>query len=110
LEKNKIFQPTIKSALSTKRKITILNFFSKEYLFQIIRIDKEVKIKIIVHTITINVFEGVQVGRLIVLYQDLPVSAKYEAAEAVIITKSGIKKKFGLNLAKVFDPNIFYRH
>jgi len=53
--------------------------------------EREVRIKMIVHIITIKEFEGVQSGRLIVLYQTLPVSAKYEAAEAVIITKSGIK-------------------
>jgi len=109
-EKNKIFQPTIKRALSTKREITTPNFFSEEYLFHIIRIEREVRTKIIVHIITIIELEGVQPGRLIVLYQDLPVSAKYEAAEAVIITKSGMKKKFGFNLAKVTYPNIFYRH
>lgn len=38
--------------------------------------DKEVKIKITVHAITITEPEGVQSGRLIVLYHDLPVSAK----------------------------------
>jgi len=36
--------------------------------------------------------EGVQSGRLIDLYHDLPVSAKYEAADEVIITKRGMKK------------------
>ncbi len=68
------------------------NFFSEEYLFQIIRIERDVSTKIIVHIITIIEFEGVQLGRCIVLYQDLPVSAKYEAADAVIVTKSGMKK------------------
>lgn len=67
-------------------------FFSDEYLFQIISRDKELRIKIIVHAKTINEPEGVQSGRLIVLYQALPVSAKYDAAEAVIITKRGMKK------------------
>lgn len=38
--------------------------------------DKEVKIKIIVQANTINEFEGVQTGRLIVLYHELPASAK----------------------------------
>jgi hypothetical protein len=38
------------------------------------------------------------------------VSAKYEAADAVMITKSGIKKKFGLNRVKNPIPNIYYRH
>lgn len=51
-------------------------FFTEEYLFQIIRIDSEVKTKIIVQARTINEPEGVQSGRLRVLYQVLPVSAK----------------------------------
>jgi hypothetical protein len=63
-------------AFKTKSDIIILNFFSEEYLFQIIRMDKEVKIKIIVQANTIKVFEGVQAGRLIVWYHVLPVSAK----------------------------------
>lgn len=54
--------------------------------------DKELRTKIIVHTKTITEPEGVQSGRLIVLYHARPVSAKYEAAEAVIITKRGMKK------------------
>ncbi len=74
--KIRIFQPTIKKAFRIKSDIIILNFFSEEYLFQIIRMDKEVKIKIIVQANTINEFEGVQTGRLIVLYHDLPASAK----------------------------------
>lgn len=36
----------------------------------------DVRININVHAITINEFEGVQSGRIIVLYHDLPVSAK----------------------------------
>jgi len=59
-----------------KRPITNPNFFSVEYLFQIINIDNDVRINITVHAITIIEFEGVQSGKLIVLYQDLPVSAK----------------------------------
>lgn len=51
-------------------------FFSDEYLFQIISRDKELKTNIIVHAKTIIEPEGVQPGRLIVLYQALPVSAK----------------------------------
>jgi hypothetical protein len=47
---------------------------------------------IIVQADTIKVPDGVQSGRVIVLYHALPVSAKYEAAEAVIITKRGIRK------------------
>lgn len=38
--------------------------------------DRKVKIKIIVQANTINEFDGVQAGRLIVWYHDLPVSAK----------------------------------
>lgn len=38
--------------------------------------DKELRTKIIVHTETITEPEGVQSGRLIVLYHNLPVSAK----------------------------------
>lgn len=67
-------------------------FFSDEYLFQIISRDKELRTNIIVHAKTIIEPEGVQSGRFIVLYHALPVSAKYEAAEAVIITNSGMKK------------------
>ena len=46
----------------------------------------------IVQAKTIIEPEGVQSGRLIVLYHALPVSAKYDAADAVIITKRGMKK------------------
>lgn len=60
----------------TNSEITILNFFSDAYLFQIIRIEIEAKIKIKVQMITIIEFEGVQAGKLIVLYHDLPISAK----------------------------------
>jgi len=63
-------------AFRTKSIIINPNFFSDEYLFQIIRMDKEVKIKIIVQANTINEFDGVHAGRLMVLYHDLPVSAK----------------------------------
>lgn len=66
-------------------------FFAEEYLFQMMRIDSEVKAKIIVQARTINEPEGVHSGRFRVLYQVLPVSAKYDAAEAVIITKRGMK-------------------
>ena len=53
-----------------------LKFLSDECLFQIINTDKELRTKIIVHAKTITEPEGVQSGRLIVLYHDLPVSAK----------------------------------
>jgi len=52
----------------------------------------ELRTNITVQAKTINEPEGVQSGRLIVLYHALPVSAKYDAAEAVIITKRGMKK------------------
>ena len=68
--------------------------------------DKEVKIKIIVQANTINEFDGVHAGRLMVLYHDLPVSAKYDAADAVMITNSGIRKKFGLRRVKRSHPMI----
>jgi hypothetical protein len=51
-------------------------FFSDEYLFQIISMDIDVRIKITVQANTINEFEGVQSGRLIDLYQTLPTLAK----------------------------------
>ncbi len=54
--------------------------------------DIDVRIKITVQAKTINEPEGVQSGRIIVLYHALPVSAKYDAADAVIITNSGMKK------------------
>lgn len=72
--------------------MTISNFFSDECLFQMIRSEIELRTNIIVQAKTINEPEGVQPGRLIVLYHALPVSAKYEAADAVIITKRGMKK------------------
>jgi hypothetical protein len=61
-------------------------------LFQTISSDIQLRTNIIVHAKTITEPEGVQSGRLIVLYQALPVSAKYDAADAVIITKRGMKK------------------
>jgi len=61
-------------------------------LFQIISSDKELRTNIIDQTKTMTEPEGVQSGRLIVLYHALPVSAKYDAAEAVIITNRGMKK------------------
>jgi hypothetical protein len=67
-------------------------FFLDECLFQIISMDIDVRIKITVQAKTINEPEGVQSGRIIVLYHALPVSAKYDAADAVIITNSGMKK------------------
>jgi hypothetical protein len=55
------------------------------------RMETEHKMKITVHATTIRVFEGVQTGRLIDLYHTLPASAKYDEAEAVITTSSGIR-------------------
>jgi hypothetical protein len=72
--------------------IIIVKFFSDEYLFHIISRDIEIRTNIIVQANTINEPEGVQSGRIKVLYHALPVSAKYEAADAVIITNSGIIK------------------
>jgi hypothetical protein len=90
--KNKIFQPTFRKAFKTNSEIITPKLFWDEYLFQIINIDNEVKIKITIHTITITELEGVHWGRFMVLYHPLPTSAKYEAAEAVIITKRGMIK------------------
>ena len=87
-----MFQPTFNTALRTKRIITNAKIFSDECLFQIIRMEREARIKITTHAVTIIVFDGVQSGRFIVLYQSLPVSAKYDAAEEVIMTNKGIKK------------------
>jgi len=61
-----MFHPTISTAFIINRLITNPNFFSEEYLFQIINIDNEVRIKITVQTSTITELEGVQSGRLIV--------------------------------------------
>jgi len=47
---------------------------------------------------------------LIVLFHKLPISAKYETAEAVIIAKRGMKKKFGLIRGKSFYFKIINRH
>jgi len=71
-----MFQPTINNAFIINSEITILNFFSDAYLFQIIRIEIEVKTIITVQIIAIIEFEGVHAGKLIELYHDLPVSAK----------------------------------
>jgi hypothetical protein len=65
-----------------------------------IKIEIEVKMKIRVHAITIIALEGVHEGRLIVSYQTLPVSAKYDDADAVMITNSGINKKLGFSRFK----------
>ncbi len=53
-----------------------LKFRSFEYLFQIIRIEREVKAKMIIQIFSINILESVQSGRLMVLYHAKPVSAK----------------------------------
>lgn len=58
------------------RAIITPKFFSDECLFQSMRRDKELRTKIIVQAKTITEPEGVQSGRLIVLYHDLPISAK----------------------------------
>ena len=75
-----------------KRKIINLNCFSEKYLFHIIKSESELKNKITDHAKTINPSEGVHLGRLIVLYHTNPLSAKYEDAEPVMITKRGIIK------------------
>ena len=90
--KKRIFHPTFRIAFNTNNAITNPKFFADEYLFQIINIDNELSTKIIVHANTINEFEGVHSGRLIVLYHALPTSAKYEAADAVIKTNNGMSK------------------
>jgi len=87
-----MFQPTINIAFRIKSIMIKVNVFSEENLFQIIKTDNELNTKIIVQANTINELEGVHSGRLIVLYQAFPTSAKYEAAEAVIKTNSGISK------------------
>jgi hypothetical protein len=74
--KKSMFHPTYNIAFNTKSTIISPKFFFDEYLFQIIRIDKEVSANITIQAIAINVFEGVQSGRLIVLYQAIPTSAK----------------------------------
>lgn len=61
-----MFQPTISIAFTTNNAITTENFFSEEYLFQIIKIEMEVRTNIIVQAITIITFDGVQSGRFIV--------------------------------------------
>jgi len=61
-----MFQPTISNAFITKSPITTEKFFTLEYLFQIIKIEIEVRTNIIVQAITIITFDGVQSGRFIV--------------------------------------------
>jgi hypothetical protein len=63
-------------AFRVKSAMMRLKNFSEECLFQIIKRDKEPRIKITVQAITINEFDGVQSGMLIVLYQAIPTSAK----------------------------------
>ncbi len=53
-----------------------LKFRSFEYLFQIIRIEIDVKTNMIIQMFNINILENVQPGRLMVLYRAKPVSAK----------------------------------
>lgn len=91
-EKKRMFQPTFITALSTNKAIINPKFLCDECLFQIIRRDKEAKVKITVQATIIKVFEGVQEGRLIVLYHAFPQSAKYEAADPVIITNNGMNR------------------
>ncbi len=67
-------------------------FFCAEYPFQIIRTGTEHKIKIVVQANIIWKPEGVQLGRLIVLYHVLPAWTKYDAAEPAITTSNGIRK------------------
>jgi hypothetical protein len=49
---------------------------SFEYLFQIIRIEREVKAKMKIQMFNIYKLENVHPGRLMVLYHAKPVSAK----------------------------------
>ncbi len=90
--KNKIYHPTFITAFRINKAIINLKFFCAEYLFHTIKTATELKMKITVHAISINVLDGVHVGRLIVLYHTLPVCAKYDAAEPVITTSKGIRK------------------
>jgi hypothetical protein len=80
-------------AFRINKVIINLKFFCAEYLFHTIKTAKELNMKITIHTISIIVFDGVHIhiGRLIVSYQILPVCAKYDAAEPVIITSRGIR-------------------
>jgi hypothetical protein len=80
------------TALSTNIHIIKLKSLTDEYLFQINKIERDVRTKTIVQERTIIELGGVQSGNLIVLYHAMPVSAKYEAAEAVIITNNGISR------------------
>jgi hypothetical protein len=81
-------------AVRINKVIINLKFFCWEYLFHTIKTARELKMKIKVHTISIIIFDGVHIhiGKLIVLYHNLPVCAKYDAAEPVIITSRGIRK------------------
>jgi hypothetical protein len=91
-EKNNILKPTFSNPFITNNPIIRLNFFSEEYLFHIISSEIEVKANIIDQANTIIEFEGVQSGRLIDLYHARPALAKWEAADAVIITNNGISR------------------
>ena len=80
-------------ALRINRVIISLKFFCAEYLFHTIKMAIELKMKITAHVISISVLDGVQIhiGRLIFSYHNLPVCAKYDAAEPVIIISRGIR-------------------
>ena len=82
------------TAFRINKIIINLKFFCAEYLFHTIKTATELKMKITVHAISIIVSDGVHIhiGKLIVLYHTLPVCAKYDAAEPVIITSNGIRK------------------
>jgi len=69
-----------------------LKFRSFEYLFQIIRIEIEVKTNMIIQIFNRNIFENIHPEMFMDLYHAKPASAKGDAAEAVIITKRGINK------------------
>jgi len=71
-----MLHPTFIIAFKTNRAMIKLKFRSFEYLFQIIRIEREVKTKMIIQIFSINKLENVQPGRLMVLYHAKPASAK----------------------------------
>jgi hypothetical protein len=70
--KNKQLQETFKKALITKSSIISLKWIFPENLFQTIKADMVVSIKIIVQAKLIMEPGGVKVGRFIVLYHSIP--------------------------------------
>lgn len=87
-----MFHPISTTALRINRPIINLKFFCAEYLFQIIKTETAEIRNITVTSTLVNEFGGVQRGNSIELFRSLDDSAKYDAADAVMIASNGIAR------------------